>query len=92
MDEEDPVCPIPAIAEACKPKCKSFLEKYNACAERIEKKGEGDCEPWYFDYLHCIDKCVSSFLSSICYNAFVSDIYFLYLASQKVPQIMKKLK
>lgn len=59
MDEEDPVCPIPAIAEACKPKCKPFLEKYNACAERIAKKGEGDCEPWYFDYLHCIDKCVS---------------------------------
>eukprot|EP00341_Mesodinium_pulex_P007774 CAMPEP_0116957626 /NCGR_PEP_ID=MMETSP0467-20121206/44094_1 /TAXON_ID=283647 /ORGANISM="Mesodinium pulex, Strain SPMC105" /LENGTH=67 /DNA_ID=CAMNT_0004644433 /DNA_START=27 /DNA_END=230 /DNA_ORIENTATION=+ len=57
MDEEDPVCPLPAITEACKPKCTSFLQKYNACVERIEKKGEGDCEGWYFDYLHCVDKC-----------------------------------
>lgn len=28
------------------------------CIPRIEKAGEGDCESWYFDYIHCLDKCV----------------------------------
>jgi len=31
--------------------------KYEACKARIEKTKEGDCEPWYFDYWKCIDKC-----------------------------------
>jgi hypothetical protein len=31
-----------------------------ACKARIEKTKEGDCEPWYFDYWKCIDKCVSA--------------------------------
>ncbi|RYH31990.1 hypothetical protein EON65_01570 [archaeon] len=26
---------------------------------RIEKAKEGDCEAWYFDYITCLDKCVS---------------------------------
>jgi Ubiquinol-cytochrome C reductase hinge protein len=30
-----------------------------SCIKRIEKKGSGDCEAWYFDYYKCIDKCVS---------------------------------
>jgi hypothetical protein len=29
------------------------------CSKRIAGGKEGDCEPWYFDYLKCIDKCVS---------------------------------
>ena len=34
-----------------------------ACEKRIETAKEGDCEPWYFDYYKCLDKCVSiSFL------------------------------
>ena len=27
--------------------------------KRIEAKGGGDCEPYYFDLLACADKCVS---------------------------------
>ena len=34
-----------------------------ACKARIEKTKEGDCEPWYFDYWKCIDKCVSADLT-----------------------------
>jgi hypothetical protein len=29
-----------------------------ACVGRITAKGHGDCEPYYFDLLKCIDKCV----------------------------------
>ena len=35
----------------------------------IEKKGEGDCEAWYFDYYKCIDKCVSFFCLA-CFSDF----------------------
>ncbi|CAM9171202.1 unnamed protein product, partial [Sphacelaria rigidula] len=30
-----------------------------ACEVRIEQKGYGTCEPWFFDYLTCIEHCVS---------------------------------
>lgn len=30
-----------------------------ACTVRVEAKGYGTCEPWFFDYLHCVDHCVS---------------------------------
>jgi hypothetical protein len=39
------------------------LTSSQACEERINKAGTGDCEGWYFDYWHCIDKCVSLFCS-----------------------------
>jgi len=31
---------------------------YEKCAERIKAKGHGTCEPWSFDYIKCVDKCV----------------------------------
>lgn len=34
-----------------------LIDITQACVKRIEAKGEGDCEPWYFDYWKCIDKC-----------------------------------
>ena len=37
-----------------------FLQE---CVERIRAKGEGECEPYYFDWLKCIDKCVSKISS-----------------------------
>ena len=77
MDDEDPVCPIPAITEACKPKCTAFYDKYQACAARIEKKGEGDCEPWYFDWVHCVDKCVSYF---VLHMLIIYDTYLVFLS------------
>eukprot|EP01041_Mallomonas_annulata_P008155 gene8155-16764_t len=57
--DEEPVDPFPAITEACKPKCTPQFASYKACIERIEKKKEGDCEAWYFDYYNCLDKCVT---------------------------------
>jgi len=30
-----------------------------ACVERITAKGAGECEPYYFDFLKCVDKCVA---------------------------------
>lgn len=35
------------------------MAAYNECTKRIEKKGEGDCEAWFFDFIHCRDKCVA---------------------------------
>lgn len=35
--------------------------KYKACKVRIAAAKEGDCEAWYFDFLKCVDKCVSNF-------------------------------
>jgi len=25
--------------------------------KRITAKGEGDCEAWYFELVHCVDNC-----------------------------------
>lgn len=58
MDEE-PVDPLPALRQECKPSCIAQFEKYEACVKRVKAKGEGDCEAWFFDYLHCLDKCVA---------------------------------
>jgi len=58
MDEdEEVVCPLPELRKACEPKCSSAYAHYKACVERITAKGSGDCEPYYFDWLKCIDKC-----------------------------------
>jgi hypothetical protein len=38
--------------------CRIFA--FQACAKRIAVSKEGDCEPWYFDYLKCLDNCVSN--------------------------------
>jgi hypothetical protein len=39
-----------------------------ACGKRIAVSKEGDCEPWYFDYMKCIDSCVSSARASAIDN------------------------
>lgn len=49
---------MPQIREACKPKCADYFQKYEACVARVAAKGVGACDGQYFDYLHCIDKCV----------------------------------
>lgn len=36
----------------------SFLPQ--ACIDRVANKGFGTCEPWFFDYISCVDKCVST--------------------------------
>ena len=50
---------LPTLREQCASKCAPQTALYDKCVERIELKGEGDCEAWYFDKLHCVDKCVA---------------------------------
>ncbi|EGB11359.1 hypothetical protein AURANDRAFT_69671 [Aureococcus anophagefferens] len=57
MSDEEPVCPLPAMRKACEPKCTDAYKAYLSCVDRIEAKGGGDCEPYYFDWLKCLDKC-----------------------------------
>lgn len=45
--------------ESCKKHCPAQMKEYEACKGRIAKLGEGDCEGWYFDLLHCVDHCVA---------------------------------
>lgn len=49
---------MPEIRKACEPKCAAYFQKYEACVERITAKGVGACDGQYFDFLHCVDKCV----------------------------------
>lgn len=49
---------MPQIRENCKPKCADYFQKYEACVARVNEKGVGACDGQYFDFLHCIDKCV----------------------------------
>eukprot|EP00542_Grammatophora_oceanica_P014423 CAMPEP_0194045884 /NCGR_PEP_ID=MMETSP0009_2-20130614/18693_1 /TAXON_ID=210454 /ORGANISM="Grammatophora oceanica, Strain CCMP 410" /LENGTH=63 /DNA_ID=CAMNT_0038690913 /DNA_START=24 /DNA_END=212 /DNA_ORIENTATION=- len=59
MADEDPVDPLPSLKADCLKSCPQPKAAYEACIKRIEAKGEGDCEAWYFDMLHCVDKCVA---------------------------------
>ena len=52
-----------------------------SCIKRIEKKGEGDCEAWYFDYYKCIDKCVSRELARLLVNAMLVNVMTLVILS-----------
>ena len=59
-EDEEPVDPKIAIDEKCSKTtaCSKAFVEYEACAERIEKKGHGECSGQYMDYLACIDACV----------------------------------
>lgn len=41
------------------PPCATSCLLRQACSERIEAKGAGECEQWYFDFLKCVDKCAA---------------------------------
>eukprot|EP00520_Triparma_pacifica_P008094 CAMPEP_0118664732 /NCGR_PEP_ID=MMETSP0785-20121206/18193_1 /TAXON_ID=91992 /ORGANISM="Bolidomonas pacifica, Strain CCMP 1866" /LENGTH=77 /DNA_ID=CAMNT_0006558705 /DNA_START=25 /DNA_END=255 /DNA_ORIENTATION=+ len=56
-DDDEPVDVLPKLRKDCESSCTKESEAYEKCKERIEKKGHGDCEAWYFDKLKCIDKC-----------------------------------
>ena len=56
--QADPVDAKPAIEQACHAACTVPADKYEACKDRIAKKGTGNCEAWSFDYWKCIDACV----------------------------------
>lgn len=94
---------MPQIREACKPKCADYFTKYEECVARVTAKGVGACDGQYFDYLHCIDKCVRLWLP-MCPLVSVRRVltFCCCLVSlwcccygrivQSVPQIMKHLK
>eukprot|EP00544_Gedaniella_sp_CCMP2646_P011903 CAMPEP_0202488810 /NCGR_PEP_ID=MMETSP1361-20130828/6758_1 /ASSEMBLY_ACC=CAM_ASM_000849 /TAXON_ID=210615 /ORGANISM="Staurosira complex sp., Strain CCMP2646" /LENGTH=110 /DNA_ID=CAMNT_0049118467 /DNA_START=134 /DNA_END=466 /DNA_ORIENTATION=- len=57
QSDEEPVDPLPKFREQCVSKCPDYKHRYDACVKRIEAKGEGDCESWYFELVHCVDAC-----------------------------------
>lgn len=56
---DEPVDPKVELEAKCEPKCTKFLKAYEACSERVQKKGDGECSGQYFEYIHCVDSCVS---------------------------------
>ena len=59
QSDEEPVDMLPQIRQDCLKSCPAPKASYDACVKRIEAKGEGDCEAWYFDMLTCVDKCAA---------------------------------
>ncbi|ESQ35295.1 hypothetical protein EUTSA_v10009667mg, partial [Eutrema salsugineum] len=61
MADDEVVDPKKYLEESCKPKCVKPLLSYQACVKRIQgdDSGHKHCTGQYFDYWHCIDKCVS---------------------------------
>ncbi|KAK6780769.1 hypothetical protein RDI58_022953 [Solanum bulbocastanum] len=61
MSDEEVVDPKATLEVSCKPKCVRQLKEYQACTKRIEgdESGHKHCTGQYFDYWHCIDKCVA---------------------------------
>ena len=59
QSDEEPVDILPTLKKECLTKCPAPKAAYEACIKRIEAKGEGDCEGWYFDMLTCVDHCVA---------------------------------
>ena len=47
------------IEAGCHKSCLKPFSEIAKCEERIKAKGEGNCSPWSFDYIKCIDACVS---------------------------------
>lgn len=42
--------------------CQKQVQAYNKCLERIEsvpKDKEPHCWGWYYDIVHCVDKCAN---------------------------------
>ncbi|KDR22439.1 cytochrome b-c1 complex subunit 6, mitochondrial [Zootermopsis nevadensis] len=68
QDEEDLVDPQQTLREECHKltKCTELQEKYTACNDRVNsrKKTSEICSEELFDYLHCVDACVSKTLFS----------------------------
>ena len=48
-EAEDPVDPKPKVDAACHKSCVREFADYEKCKERIQAKGTGSCEPWFFD-------------------------------------------
>ncbi|KAL3538596.1 hypothetical protein ACH5RR_001962 [Cinchona calisaya] len=64
--DEEPVDPKKQMEDVCKAKCVREWRAYEDCVLRIskDKTGTKHCTGQYFDYWHCIDKCVAPKLFS----------------------------
>uniref|UniRef100_A0A1J3GT83 Cytochrome b-c1 complex subunit 6 n=1 Tax=Noccaea caerulescens TaxID=107243 RepID=A0A1J3GT83_NOCCA len=60
MADEEAVDQKKHLEESCKSKCVKPLLEYQACVKRIQddEAGHKHCTGQYFDYWHCVDKCV----------------------------------
>eukprot|EP01115_Flamella_aegyptia_P002672 TRINITY_DN136795_c0_g1_i1.p1 TRINITY_DN136795_c0_g1~~TRINITY_DN136795_c0_g1_i1.p1 ORF type:complete len:68 (+),score=16.57 TRINITY_DN136795_c0_g1_i1:77-280(+) len=48
------------VEEQCRVgKCLKLYQEYQECGKRVEGKEGKHCEPHYWDYLACVDKCVA---------------------------------
>ncbi|KAI3770277.1 hypothetical protein L6452_01404 [Arctium lappa] len=61
MAEEEPVDQKKYFEDLCKPKCVRAWLEYQGCVKRVEadESGHKHCTGQYFDYWHCVDKCVA---------------------------------
>merc|ERR1711935_783578 len=60
-EDEEPVDKLKEIHQACIPTCPQPLANYEECKQRIQQPGKQgqNCEIWYYELHHCIDKCVA---------------------------------
>ncbi|XP_076960257.1 cytochrome b-c1 complex subunit 6-1, mitochondrial-like [Bidens hawaiensis] len=61
MADEEPVDQKKYFEDSCKPKCVRAWLDYQGCVKRVEadETGHKHCTGQYFDYWHCVDKCVA---------------------------------
>ncbi|KAI3752800.1 hypothetical protein L2E82_24837 [Cichorium intybus] len=59
--DEEPVDQKKYFEDSCKPKCVRAWLEYQGCVKRVEadETGHKHCTGQYFDYWHCVDKCVA---------------------------------
>merc|ERR1711963_965969 len=60
-EEEEMVDPQDTKKESCAAECSSYKAKLDACNDRVSgaEGSEETCEEELFDFLHCVDSCVS---------------------------------
>ncbi|KAK3918455.1 Cytochrome b-c1 complex subunit 6, mitochondrial [Frankliniella fusca] len=62
-EDEDIVDPQEVLREKCKakPKCVALLEKLDTCNARVRSKKQTaeTCAEEIYDWMHCVDHCVS---------------------------------
>ncbi|WMV47595.1 hypothetical protein MTR67_040980 [Solanum verrucosum] len=83
--DEEVVDPKAILEVSCKPKCVRQLKDYQACTKRIEgdESGHKHCTGQYFDYWHCIDKCVSSLIHLFSISSLEVAVKLFNLLKQK---------
>merc|ERR1712240_380524 len=60
-EEEEMVDPQDTKKESCAAECGAYKAKLDACNDRVSglEGSEETCEEELFDFLHCVDTCVS---------------------------------